>query len=160
MPREEPASTNTTTSGVACQAKVPAAAGPSVGIRKAAAARLFTGALLDGSIIGVVMPIAGQKRREHLAGGSLDHRTLARIAFAQCLREMHSLLERNMGRQRRDLRVGFDFQQNRPLTTKRQYPDGSETIRLNDIDPFQTDQKHETEKGNIRNVLRGRELRV
>src|SRR5579862_938709 len=56
---------------------------------------------------GVRSILARQNRLEHLARGALEHADLVRIALEHGLGEMLGLLQADMRRQRRHLRIGL-----------------------------------------------------
>src|SRR5579871_4571763 len=117
MPKSPPPSTLASTMVVESQAKVPSASGASVGMRKADAVSRAIGA--SGRMGQGLLLAAGGERANDLTGRGLEDADLVRIALQERVGELLRLVERDVRRQRRHVRVGLEGEDHRPVGGQR-----------------------------------------
>lgn len=92
---------------------------------------------LDYTAIG---PLSRPGRTQDLVYSAADHATLVRVAFCECRRHVPDLLEGEMRREPRHVRIGFGLKDNRAIGGQSFVRGGPEIFRAINENALETDQ--------------------
>src|SRR3954451_14312320 len=82
--------------------------------------------------------LAGKHRRQQLLCGVLQHAAKFGLRWNHA-DEVLGLFKRDVGRQRRHVRIGIGFKDDRPIGGERFVPGGSDPVRVVDEDALEPD---------------------
>src|SRR3569832_2809946 len=112
------------------------------------------------SAAAVTLALMRQQLGGELLDGLLDDARLVRVALPQGRGERLRLLERDMRRQRRNVRVGLHLEHDGLARRERLVPRRRDLAGIVAEDSFKPDELGIAREVHVRQVLRGLELRV
>src|SRR3954451_23034087 len=139
IPVSSPAAASTSARVVWSQSSVPSDSWASVGTTKTEARTSASGVSMR-SRTAVIRSASGLDRVEHLPDRVADHLPAARIAVEDGAGEVPGLLEGDVRRQRRNLRIGDHLEHRRAVGAEHLVPGIGDAVGIGDAHALEADQ--------------------